>query len=245
MATSKVDFHIGPRTPTRYATFTDTSPTWGSAVAKMANSWATGHNKRKTAEADRQLKSEQAQKRAGWAAAIGEGATVRDIAQRDPSIIGDTAFLAFLSENKPEAAAETFETVQNPYGRGGVAQQSSVSGQYSGYQGPQAPKGPPETMVDKAGFHRYLGGDQHGARVFPDVEMPADEPEIAPAILAYEQAMARGHIEPDVSFADYTKYVPRISDGHKICSKCGRRRPRRNADTKMSSTMRATSPRKS
>ena len=114
MATSKVDFQIGPRTPTRYATFTDTSPTWGSAVARMANSWATGHAKRKTAEADRAMQTEQARKRGAWAQAIGEGATVRDIAQRDPSIIGDSSFLKFLSDTK---APDRFEDVLDDQGR--------------------------------------------------------------------------------------------------------------------------------
>ena len=175
MAT-KVDFQIGPRTPTRYASFTDTSPTWGSAVARMANSWATGHAKRKTAEADRAMQSEQAQKRGAWAQAISQGATVRQIAERDPSIIGDTAFLGFLDKSKPEASSETFEIADDPFGRGGVGQRSSVTGKISSYQGPLPAEGPPATTKDQAGFLRYIGGDQHGQRVFPDVQAPADEP---------------------------------------------------------------------
>ena len=177
-----------------------------SAIAQIGAAFIQAHGKKTKAEAQRAAKQEQAKKRGGWAVAIGEGASVQEIASRDPSIIDDTAFLGFLSKNRPEAATETFETVQNPYGRGGVAQASSVSGKYSGYQGPLAPKGPPETMVDKAGFHRYLGGDMHGQRVFPDVEVPAEEPKIAPAILAYEQAKARGHIEPGISFEDYKNF---------------------------------------
>ena len=203
MAANSVDFRIGPRNPTQYASFTGTSPTWGSAIAQLGNAWAQSHAKRKTAEADRAMASEQAQRRGAWAQAIGEGKTVRQIAGRDPSIIKDTAFLAFLSKNKPEAAPETFEIADNPYGRGGVGQRSSVSGKLVNYQGARAPEGPPATMTDAAGFHRYIGGDMHGQRVFPDVQKAADEPKIAPAILAYEQAKARGHIEPNVSFADY------------------------------------------
>ena len=203
MATSSVDFRIGPRTPTRYASFTNSSPTWGSSIAQMGNAWAKSHAKRKTAEADRQLKTEQAVKRAGWSKQIGEGASVRDISMRDPSIMGDASFLAFLDKTKPEAAPETFEIADDPYGRGGIGQRSSTTGKISGYQGPRAPEGPPATMTDAAGFHRYIGGDMHGQRVFPEVQKPADEPKIAPAILAYEQAKARGHIEPNVSFADY------------------------------------------
>ena len=201
-------FKIGARGPDSFVRFNNSTPTpgWGSAVARIGGAWAKAHNKRKLDEADREMQTEQARKRGAWAQAIGEGATVRDIAMRDPSIIGDTAFLGFLSENKPEAAAETFEVADNPYGRGGVGQRSSTTGKLVNYQGPQAPEGPPETMTDAAGFHRYIGGDQHGQRVFPDVQKPSDEPKIAPAILAYEQAKARGHIEPDVSFADYKNF---------------------------------------
>ena len=76
----------------------------------------------------------------------------------------------------------------------------------SGYQGPPPPKGPPETMTDKAGFHRYLGGDLHGQRVFPDVTVPEDEPKLSPAILAFEQARERGHLEPGTTFEDYKNF---------------------------------------
>lgn len=37
---------------------------------------------------------------------------------------------------------ETFETVQSPYGRGGVGQRNSVTGQISGYQPPEGKGGP-------------------------------------------------------------------------------------------------------
>ena len=146
MAATKVDFHIGPNTPTRYASFTNSSPTWGSAIARMGNAWAKSHAERQTAEADRAMASEQAQKRGAWAQAIGAGATVREIAQHDPSIIGDTSFLAFLDKSKPAPDAETFEIADNPYGRGGIGQRSSTSGKIIGYQGAPAPEGPaPET----------------------------------------------------------------------------------------------------
>ena len=155
MAANSVDFRIGPRTPTRYASFTGTSPTWGSAIAQLGNTWASAHNKRKTAEADRAMASEQAQRRGAWAQAIGEGKTVRQIAGRDPSIIKDTAFLAFLSKNKPEAAPETFEIADDPYGRGGIGQRSSTTGKLVNYQGPLAPEGPAqetwETVQDPFG----------------------------------------------------------------------------------------------
>ena len=62
MPSNTVDFHIGSegsRGGTRYANFADTSPTWGSAIARLGNAYVKAHAKRKTAEADRQHKSEQ------------------------------------------------------------------------------------------------------------------------------------------------------------------------------------------
>ena len=200
-------FTIGPRSARNYAQYAN-SPTqgWASALSQIGGAFVERHNRERTEAAKAAKAAEQAAKRTAWSKQIGEGASVRDLAMNDPSIINDTAFLGFLSKNRPEAAPETFATVHDPYGRGGVAQQSSISGQFSGYQGPQAPEGPPETMVDKAGFHRYLGGPLHGTRVFPDVETPAAEPKIAPAILAYEQTQARGHIDQSVTFEDYKNY---------------------------------------
>ena len=164
MAATKVDFHIGPRGADNFARFTDSNPTWGSAIARMGNAYVKAHNKRKTAEADRQLKAEQAQKRGAWAAAIGEGATVREIAQRDPSIIGDTAFLGFLDKSKPEDAPETFEIADDPYGRGGVGQRSSRTGKLVNYQGPLAPEGPaPETWEDVASPFGHGGFGQRSS----------------------------------------------------------------------------------
>ena len=159
MATSKVDFQIGPRTPTRYATFTDTSPTWGSAVAKMANSWATGHNKRKSAEADRQLQTEQAQKRGAWAQAIGQGASVRDIAQRDPSIIADSAFLGFLDKSK---APDRYEDVLDDQGRP-IAQRGPQGRTFAHPLAPEPEGPPPETWEDVASPHGFGGAAQRSS----------------------------------------------------------------------------------
>ena len=200
-------FQIGPRSAGNYAQLSNSpTPGWASALAKIGGAFVQRHNKQKLKEAKAAQEAEQAAKRVAWSKQIGEGATVRDLAMSDPSIISDTAFLGFLTKSKPEAAPETFEIADDPYGRGGIGQRSSTTGKIIGYQGAQAPEGPPATMTDAAGFHRYIGGDMHGQRVFPDVQMPADEPKIAPAILAYEQAKARGHIEPGVSFEDYKNF---------------------------------------
>jgi len=41
-----------------------------------------------------------------------------------------------------------FETVQNPYGRGGVGQRNSQTGQIGGYQGPVTPSAPPAAVQE-------------------------------------------------------------------------------------------------
>ena len=201
-------FQIGSRPARKYAQYAqnNNNSNWADALSQIGGAFIERHQKQKRREAEEARAAKQAAQRTAWSKQIGEGATVREIAQRDPSIINDGDYLGFLTQNKPQAEAETFSTVHDPYGRGGVAQQSSVSGQYSGYQGPPAAEGPANTMVDKAGFHRYLGGDMHGQRVFPDVTAPADEPEIDSSILAYEQAQARGHIDPGTTFEDYKNF---------------------------------------
>ena len=151
MATSKVDFQIGPRNPTRYASFTNSSPTWGSAVARMGNAWAKSHAKRKTAEAERQFQTEQARKRGAWATAIGQGATVRDIAQRDSSIIDDSSFLKFLSDTK---TPKGFEDVLDDQGRP-IAQRGPQGRTFAHPLAPE-PEGPAaemfEDVLDPYGF---------------------------------------------------------------------------------------------
>ena len=159
MAATKVDFRIGPSTPTRYASFTNTSPTWGSAVAKMANSWATGHAKRKTAEADRQLQTEQARKRGAWAAAIGEGQSVRDIAMRDPSIISDSAFLGFLDKSK---APDRFEDVLDDQGRP-IAQRGPQGRTFAHPLAPEAEGPAPEMFEDVLDPYGFGGAAQRSS----------------------------------------------------------------------------------
>ena len=200
-------FSIGSSPTRRYAQRSNSpTPGWADALSQIGGAFVERHQKQKRKDAEAARVEKQAAQRTGWSQKIGEGATVREIAKSDPSIINDGDYLGFLTQNKPEAEAETFSVVHNPYNRGGVAQQSSISGEFTNYQGPQPRKAPPETMTDKAGFHRYLGGDLHGQRVFPDVTVPEDEPEIDSSILAYEQAQARGHIDPGTTFEDYKNF---------------------------------------
>ena len=152
-------FRIGSTGPTDYASFTNSSPTWGSAIAQMGNAWASAHNKRKSAEADRQLKSEQSQKRTGWAKQLGEGATVRDIAMRDPSIIGDASFLAFLDKTK---TPKGFEDVLDDQGRP-IAQRGPQGRTFAHPLAPE-PEGPaPEMFEDVLNPHGFGGAAQRSS----------------------------------------------------------------------------------
>ena len=197
-----VDFMIGadPRSVGRTAP--QSTPTWGTALAKLGQSWVMAHHRKKQAEA-------KAAKRAGWATQLGEGATVRQIAMRDPSIIGDTAFLGFLDKTKKakgfedilddqghpvgqrgpqgrvfshplapapeEPEPERWETVQDPYGRGGAAQRSSVSGKFTNYQGPAAPVASPQRRIIKGPDNLNYYEDTK-ERVLPNVAAPTPEP---------------------------------------------------------------------
>ena len=81
----------------------------------------------------------------------------------------------------PEVEVETHEVIQSPYGRGGVGQESSISGKISGYQGPLAatPERDRKTATDQYGRLRYLD-DQTPA--FSDETLgpapEANEPEV-------------------------------------------------------------------
>ena len=233
-------FQIGSRPARKYAQYAST-PTegWAGALSEIGGAFIERHQKQKRKEAEEARVAKQAAQRTAWSKQVSQGLTVRDIAQRDPSIINDSDYLGFLSKNRPEAAAETFSTVHDPYGRGGVAQQSSGNGQYSGYQGPPPPKGPPETMTDKAGFHRYLG--RRHARV-------ASVPRCHGARGRAEDFACHSRVRASpesaaISNREQRSRTTRILAGRPIPST--RRRPCRSADTKTSSTIRAVSLRKS
>ena len=183
-------FRIGT-SPTNFARFAQTStPGWGSALARLGGAFAERHRRGQKEAADLSMKQHQNVKRRAWMQSIGEGATLRDIAGSDPSVLGDSAFLSFIKSTKaapgftdvtddegnvlgqrgpdnkwykdprsePEAEVETHEVVQNPFGRGGVGQESSISGKISGYQGPLAatPERERRTATDRHGRLRYL-----------------------------------------------------------------------------------------
>jgi len=72
---------------------------------------------------------------------------------------------------KAMAPREQFETVADPYGRGGVGQRSSFTGQISGYQGPTKP-GTPQVVRD---FNSVTGWSYMypGGRRVPNAPVPS------------------------------------------------------------------------
>ena len=177
----------------------------------IGGAFADRHRREQKEAADLSLKQHQNVKRRSWMQSIGEGATLRDIAGSDPSVLGDSAFLSFIKSTKaapgftdvtddegnvlgqrgpdnrwykdprsePEAEVESWETVHDPFGRGGSAQKSSTSGKLAGYLGPEAqtPERERKTAKDRFGRLRYLD-DQTAA--FSDETLGAG-PETAKA----------------------------------------------------------------
>lgn len=74
--------------------------------------------------------------------------------------------------NKPPELQETFTTVQNPYGRGGVGQQSSTTGRIVGYQGPTSPEQEKHHWVSIDGEPRYMPQGEVIAQGLPKYSGP-------------------------------------------------------------------------
>ena len=156
------------------------SQNWGSALSKLANVWAANRAGERETEAKAQEASEQQKRRQGWGAQLGAGMTQRDLAALDPQFVDDAKYQAFLKNTAPAPDPETFETVQDPFGRGGAAQQSSLTGKFANYQGPLATPTAParRTAKDHRGRLRYL--DTGEATFSDDLLGPNPEPEVEP-----------------------------------------------------------------
>ena len=193
------NFRIGSAGATNNARFSNAvTPSWGEALSKIGGKWARVRSKERTQEANRVLATEQGQKRAGWAQQLSGGTTLRDLVQSDPSVLADSGFLKFWNNSAPAAK---FENILDDQGRP-VAQRGP---QGRTFAHPMAPKtaGPAATKTDKTGFLRYFGGDQHGTRVYPDVQVPEKEPELSSTVQTYEQLLKRGHLPPGTTYADF------------------------------------------
>lgn len=135
-------FRIGPTGPTNFARFSNAAtPGWGSALAKIGGAFAARHSREQKKAADLSLKQHQDVKRRGWMQAIGGGATLRDLATSDPSVLGDTAFLKFVQTTKEPAG---FEEVLDEQGRP-IAQRGPQGRTFAHPLAPAAEGPEPET----------------------------------------------------------------------------------------------------
>ena len=151
------------------------SQNWGAAISKLANVWAANRAGEREAEAKAQEASELQSRRQGWGAKLGDGMTQRDLAALDPQFIEDAKYQAFLKGTAPAPDPETFETVQDPFGRGGAAQQSSLTGKFANYQGPLATPPAPQRRIVK-GLDNLNYYEDSKERVLPNVLAPTPEP---------------------------------------------------------------------
>ena len=143
----------------------------GEAVSKLANVWASKRANEREAEAGKLYNTERNRKRADWIGALSEGATPQFLAYTDPSFVDDKEFHAWWESNKPGAEPEQWDTVQDPYGRGGAAQRSSTTGLFKNYQGPLATPKEPERRTAKEP-ERRTAKDARGRLRFLDDESP-------------------------------------------------------------------------
>ena len=102
------------------------------------------YSKKQAAEAKQAQKQEQATKRAGWATQLGEGATLRDLAASDPSILGDQEFVKFWGSTKKPRG---FEDVLDAEGRA-VGQRGPDGRVYSHPLAPEPEAPEPEVWED-------------------------------------------------------------------------------------------------
>ena len=131
------------------------SRNWGEALSKLGNVWATKRTNEREAEQKREHLNSLERRRGVWAQQLHSGASLRDIANDDPSVMSDTSFLDFAKTTTPAVAAEVemFEDVDSPFGKGGFGQRSSTTGKISGYQRAAAQGKPPARATAK---------DRHG-----------------------------------------------------------------------------------
>ena len=145
------------------------SSNWGQAIGQLGAAFALSHAKKKSEEARVAKETATRERRQGWATQLGEGLSLRDLAAQDPGLLADTKFQQFWQGTREDPAAETWEVVQNPYGRGGVGQRGSISGQITGYQGAADKPREPD---------RLRATDQHGRLRYLDTGEPAFSDEL-------------------------------------------------------------------
>ena len=151
------------------------SRNWGEAISKLGNVWASKRAGERQAEALAQAATELQGRRQGWGAQLAGGMSQRELAASDPRFIEDAKYQAFLKGTAPAPDPEQWDTVQDPYGRGGAAQKSSTTGLFKNYQGPlSTPTAPQRRIVKGPDNLNYYEDDK--SRVLPGVSAPTPEP---------------------------------------------------------------------
>lgn len=129
------------------------TPGWGSAIAKMAQTAVLTHQLDKAREERRQQQEREGALRGSIASALAGGGSIQDVLRENPGALSDPNLGNYLqlakAMQKPER--ETFETVQDPYGRGGVGQRSSLTGKIVNYQPAAEKTGEWSPVYDEAG----------------------------------------------------------------------------------------------
>ena len=128
------------------------TPNWGSALSKLASVAITGHLDKKRGAARQAAETTKREQRARWAGELGSGASMRDLAMADPDFLADTEFVKGWQSTAPAPEAERFDFADNPFGRGGHGQRSSLTGRVHDWQGPVADAEEFGTVSDPFGF---------------------------------------------------------------------------------------------
>ena len=81
------------------------TPNWDSAVAKMANVAIRTHLEKQKQQHERWRKMTEAEQRQTWTGRLHGGATIRELAAEDASILSDTDFLKSWQSTAPRARA--------------------------------------------------------------------------------------------------------------------------------------------
>ena len=150
------------------------SDNWGSAVSRLGAAFALGSAEKKARTAKQKKTAATMARRQSWAESLGGGMSARDLAIKDPAFLGDTEFQKRWAGTAPPPEVEHWDTVQNPYDRGGVGQQSSTTGLLKNYQGPVAtPAERQRRIVEGADKRKYYADTQEP--VLPNVQAPPPE----------------------------------------------------------------------
>ena len=139
-----VDFQIGAAPRSVGRSVPQSTPNLGSALAKLGQSWALAYSKKQAAEAKQTAQEAQTVKRGQWAQALGQGATLRDIAASDPSILSDSGFVSFWDKTrKPKG----YEDILDDQGRP-IAQRGPQGRTFAHPLAPSAEAPEPERFED-------------------------------------------------------------------------------------------------